>query len=861
MMRIQSHSFESTDRGGGLRPALPVLLLAACIIAAVTPSAQASGALDRAKNYFEEARKKHSELQKTSMSNRTIEDYSKLIDTFRRVYLTAPTYGNSTISLMAIGELSEEMARRWSEPNHFQQAIEAYSFLLREYPQSQFRFDARLAIARIYRHDLHQPEKALEQFGRYVADYPNSAQSKLARQAVSQLRDEIGPTADAAENHANTVSQTKEGTLSSKLPAIKPVAGKPASESPSSGKAAKDDLSTITDIRYWTNPESSRVVVDVGQLGVGQKLKYQAAQLSTPPRLYIDLQDTRIPQPVGGRTLEVNGDLLKRVRLAQFDKRVSRLVLDLGADTDFQISEMTNPYRLVIDVRGRVSEIDAAIPVAANSPTPTLPSVPAIMAKVEMPAPVAAVRTAIPIPAISPVRVKDEGKTLAPATNPNAKPTVANQSSVAGTATAHSPAPSPAKDSSLLKAEPAKTPTTIAAQVSAEPKVDVTASPAQSPLEQQPLPALKHDLTVTHVETKTAEPAFVVTPPMMAHEPASAATAATTPAPAPIVALMVAPNVSKAEKDEPPVDAAPVLIAKAEPAPVAPSAADQKLRAAAPIRGGTHSLTRALGLKIGRIFIDAGHGGHDTGTIGPGGLTEKELALDLAQRVGRMIEEKLGSEVVFSRDDDSFVPLESRVALANKAEADLFLSIHLNSSTAKNAVGIETYYLNFTSDPEALKVAARENSGAQETIANLQGIVRKIALQEKLDESKEFAARMQSSLRKSLAKGMNRKAANQFDRGVKTAPFVVLIGANMPSVLAEVSFLSNPAEEKRLRTTEHRQKIAEALFAGVSGYVDTLSGVKVAPRLPAPGNKKSPAKAESLTPLKTPKTEDLAARR
>ena len=680
MMRIQSHSFESTGRGGRLRPALPVLLLAAWIMAGITPSAQASGALDRANNYFEEARKKHSELQKTSMSNRTIEDYSKLIDTFRRVYLTAPTYGNSTISLMAIGELSEEMARRWSEPIHFQQAIEAYSFLLREYPQSQFRFDARLAIARIYRHDLHQPEKALEQFGRYVADYPNSAQSKLARQAVSQLRDEIGPAADAAENRAHTVSQTKEGTLSSKLPALKPVADKPASESPSAGKSAKDDLSTITDIRYWTNPESSRVVVDVGQLEVGQKLKYQAAQLSTPPRLYIDLQDTRIPQPVGGRTLEVNGDLLKRVRLAQFDKRVSRLVLDLGADTDFQISEMTNPYRLVIDVRGRVSEIDAAIPVAANSPAPALPSV-------------------------------------------------------------------------------------------------------------------------------------------------------------------------------------PVLMAKAEPAAVAPSAIDQKLRAAAPIRGGTHSLTRALGLKIGRIFIDAGHGGHDPGTIGPGGLTEKELSLDLAQRVGKLIEEKLGSEVVFSRADDSFVPLEGRVALANKAEADLFLSIHLNSSTAKNAVGIETYYLNFTSDPEALKVAARENSGAQETIANLQGIVRKIALQEKLDESKEFAARMQSSLRKSLAKGMNRKTANQFDRGVKTAPFVVLIGANMPSVLTEVSFLSNPAEEKQLRTTEHRQKIAEALFAGVSGYVDTLSGVKIAPRLPAPGNRKSPAKAVSPTPMKTPDTEDLAARR
>jgi N-acetylmuramoyl-L-alanine amidase len=273
-------------------------------------------------------------------------------------------------------------------------------------------------------------------------------------------------------------------------------------------------------------------------------------------------------------------------------------------------------------------------------------------------------------------------------------------------------------------------------------------------------------------------------------------------------------------------------------------------RTAAPIRNGMHSLTRALGLKIGRIFIDAGHGGHDTGTIGPSGLTEKEVTLDLAQRIGALITQKLGSEVVYSRTDDSFIPLEGRVAAANKEGADLFLSIHLNSSTAKNAVGIETYYLNFTTDPYALKVAARENSGAQETIANLQGIVRKIALQEKLDESKEFAARMQSSLRRSLAKGMTRKAANQFDRGVKTAPFVVLIGANMPSILAEVTFLSNPAEEKRLRTPEHRQKLAEALFAGVASYVDSLSGVKVAPRMPAQEPVPAPLNKEKNAPAK-----------
>jgi N-acetylmuramoyl-L-alanine amidase len=342
--------------------------------------------------------------------------------------------------------------------------------------------------------------------------------------------------------------------------------------------------------------------------------------------------------------------------------------------------------------------------------------------------------------------------------------------------------------------------------------------------------------------------------------------------PAVVESAAAPPAAEPASKPKAPAQESPVLTAAAsprskaaEPAPVPASKPspdrDPQMRAAAPIRGGTHSLTRALGLKIGRIFIDAGHGGHDTGTIGPTGLTEKEVTLDIAHRIGEMVSERMGSEVIYSRTDDTFIPLEGRVAMANKAGADLFLSVHLNSSTAKSATGIETYYLNFTSDPEALKVAARENSGAQETIANLQGIVRKIALQEKLDESKEFAGRMQATLRKSLLKGMNRKAVRQYDRGVKTAPFVVLIGANMPSILTEVTFLSNPAEEKRLRTPEHRQKLAEALFAGLSSYVDSLSGVKVAaPHTPgsepasvaSSEERTAPAKAES-TPKPSPR--------
>ncbi|MBI2817986.1 MAG: N-acetylmuramoyl-L-alanine amidase [Acidobacteria bacterium] len=248
------------------------------------------------------------------------------------------------------------------------------------------------------------------------------------------------------------------------------------------------------------------------------------------------------------------------------------------------------------------------------------------------------------------------------------------------------------------------------------------------------------------------------------------------------------------------------------------------IRAALPNRNGTRSLTRALGLKIGRIILDPGHGGHDTGTIGPTGLSEKELVLDVALRLGKLLSDRLGSEVIFTREDDTFIPLETRTVIANDKQADLFLSIHANSSPNRSARGIETYYLSFATDPAALEIAARENAVSQESVHELQNIVKKIALHEKVDESKEFATEVQSALHDQLVKGNRLRK----DRGVKKAPFMVLIGAKMPSVLAEIAFLSNPQEEKLLKTKQQRQKIAEALYAGVAKYAETLSGVKVA---------------------------------
>ena len=254
-------------------------------------------------------------------------------------------------------------------------------------------------------------------------------------------------------------------------------------------------------------------------------------------------------------------------------------------------------------------------------------------------------------------------------------------------------------------------------------------------------------------------------------------------------------------------------------------------REAQPTAAGDRSLIRALGLKIGKIVIDPGHGGHDTGTIGPNGLEEKELVLDVSKRLGKLLASRLGAQVIYTRADDTFVPLETRTAIANQEGADLFVSVHANSSRDSDARGVETYYLNFTSSPEALEVAARENAVSEKSIHELQDLVKKIALKEKIEESREFAVDVDRSLHSGLAA----KNAGVRDRGVKKAPFIVLIGANMPSILAEISFLSNPGDERRLKTNEYRQRIAESLYRGIAKYVNGLSGVKVASKIERTG--------------------------
>lgn len=261
-------------------------------------------------------------------------------------------------------------------------------------------------------------------------------------------------------------------------------------------------------------------------------------------------------------------------------------------------------------------------------------------------------------------------------------------------------------------------------------------------------------------------------------------------------------------------------VASPPPRPASPRIRSAASRGSAPRRlhrSDPPSLARQLGLRVSRVVIDPGHGGHDPGARA-GGLREADLVLDIARRLERHLEHQ-GFEVVLTRRDDHYLPLEARTTLANRVEADLFLSIHANASRNPAARGLETYFLNLAVDPEAAGLASRENASGARTMADLTPLLEAIANNSKLDESRAFAQRIQQS----LVTRLQRVDPDLPNLGVKQAPFMVLIGAHMPSVLTEVSFVSNEDDAQLLADETYREEVARALFEGILRYQRSLA--------------------------------------
>jgi N-acetylmuramoyl-L-alanine amidase len=383
-------------------------------------------------------------------------------------------------------------------------------------------------------------------------------------------------------------------------------------------------LPKVTGVRHWSSDMGSTVVIDMED-----QAPYEVHRLMSPERIYFDLHDTVLPPELTGKTMDVGDVSLTRVRIAQPVAGVTRIVLDTKGGSNFSVSMESNPYRLVVELRGSEKAL-AANQFAPQGTTPKLPS--------------------------------------------------------------------------------------------------ASVDRAPSPLNSAP------------VATLAAKPAAKLLP-------------------------------AKAGKF--------------------------------------------------RIVLDAGHGGWDLGTVGRQGLTEKDLVLDVTRRLGRLLQTRLGSEVLFTRTGDTYLPLDQRADIANQAQADLFVSIHANYSNSTAARGVETYYSNLFSAPGSREAEKHEDG----TFARLTPVSLSIEeLHEKIEESRRLAENVQRSLYATLAVN----SPDIRNRGIKDSAFVVLTGTTMPAILTEISFVSSPDDERNLQSSTYRQQIAEALYKGIARYQETSSSAKVA---------------------------------
>jgi N-acetylmuramoyl-L-alanine amidase len=225
---------------------------------------------------------------------------------------------------------------------------------------------------------------------------------------------------------------------------------------------------------------------------------------------------------------------------------------------------------------------------------------------------------------------------------------------------------------------------------------------------------------------------------------------------------------------------------------------------------------------IRKIVLDPGHGGRDPGAIGVGGIEEKDVVLSVARKLARKLEREMGIEVVLTRKDDRFVSLEDRTAIANAESADLFVSLHMNASPNRDARGLETYYLNNTTDEASIRLAARENGTARNKVSDLQFILSDMTQNMKLEDSITLADRLQRSLVGTMAKQM----AGVRDLGVKKALFYVLVGARMPSVLVEMFFITNKSEGRAMAQERYQDAVVDALYEGIQEYSQTVVAAK-----------------------------------
>jgi len=708
---------------------------------------------------------------------RTRGDYTRAMDGFRAVYHEAPGDAHAPDSVNAVAELLAEQGRGLHDAKLLKAAVGQYEFLRTQYPGSSLRVGALLAQAQIYQNDLHDAAAAKERYALLVKQYPRSTQAEEAKAGIASLKagsreEGVGSRGRGAGGRGSDLVGASGSSSAGSAGSVgfrekTPVEGSEASSfapMPTTGEARgvkvapADAAGDVADAGRRGTSASVDVELDASTAGA-QDASGQAAG---------PLHVAKTSGKRHGQMAQVTG--IRHWSTPDY----TRVAIDLGDDVTYEAARVPNPDRIYFDLHGTRLAQELVGKSFSVTDDGFLKKIRAAQFSNDMTRVVLDVNDVTEYSAFllpNPYRliIDIHGGSKA---EPGA-PVVSVPMQRAAAATPTVPNTTAVKAGSSFDV----------AALSAQPgRVEATTQP-------------------------TSQPISAVVPRTGSREEGAGSSkpAGTDIAAAPAANSTSSSSARKGRKGKVAVDA------NAVPA-----------RAAVPTADGETSLVRALGLKIGRIVIDAGHGGHDSGTLGADGIEEKDVVLDVALRLGKLLHDRLGSEIIYTRSDDTFIPLETRTAIANKAQADLFLSIHANSSLDASARGVETYYLNFTSSPDALETAARENAVSDQSIHQLSDLVKKIALKDKIEESREFAGDVQQGLYGGLQKGN----AGLKDRGVKKAPFVVLIGANMPSILAEISFVTNEKDARQLQEPEYRERVAESLYKGVAKYAGGLSGTR-----------------------------------
>ncbi len=743
---------------------------------------------------WEEAERGREDLEAAPPDTRSKADYRAAMDRFRDLYHENPRDIHAAASVYAVAELLAEQGRTLHDPKSLKASVGQYEFLRKQYPGSSLRIAALLAEAQIEAVDLGDEAAAKERYKLLLKQYPRSEQAEEARAGL-----------DSFETAA---ARAKVGVAT----AAKPGASVAASPKAAAGPAASASAA----------PAQQAAADGPGERGAAH------------PEETIE-EDAAIPSPLDGNAMPVAArksprhagsarpgppSQVKGIRHWS-TPTYTRVAIDLGDDVQFEAARVPHPDRIYFDLHNTRLAQELVGKSFAVTDDGFLKRIRAAQFSDNMTRVVLDVNDVseysaflLPNPYRLIIDIHGGTKTTGAAAAESEAQTHASEHGSATPRSVGSSLPSTPQTSGR---PPSAVPNTVAvrsanttevASLSQQPgKVDATTRPTSQPISAVVADHTNQPAVGENQQAQTADGANSIPP--IGKDKGAVDGASGHQNPSQKRSKTQAAGGSKGSYGAASADALPA-------------------RAAVPTADGSTSLVRALGLKIGRIVIDAGHGGHDSGTIGADGIEEKDVVLDVALRLGKLLNDRLGAEIVYTRSDDTFVPLETRTAIANKAQADLFISIHANSSADPAARGVETYYLNFTTSPDALETAARENAVSNQSIHQLSDLVKKITLRDKIDESREFA----SDVEESLYSGLQRGNAGLKNRGVKKAPFVVLIGANMPSILAEISFVTNPRDASQLLEPEYRERVAESLYKGVARYEAGLSGVK-APTLRA----------------------------